>query len=373
MARTLKEGMRGEDVAELQRAIGAPVDGVFGPQTAAAVRAFQEARGLPVDGVAGPQTWGAIAPAAPAGITPTPAPSPDAIKASYGFVGSLAASIPELSGILNQAIGEQWTSDRFIMAVSASSWYRANADKARELVTLQATDPATYEHRVVRASGEAWTYAHQLGIQLTDTQAREAAMWKLMDPGASDADFQTHLAKTYFNPFMDWHQLTGQAAAYARQIQEIGRQYGWDDFDNYEASREMLGKIMTNEDSIEGFQRRMIDYAKVKYPGLHDQLLSGMTVQQVADPYLDTYAGLLEVPKTSINWYDDRLVQQALQFRPETGGSGGINEQSNGTMPIHEFEKKLRGDPRWRKTDNAKDQVASLVDTIGKDWGFIGR
>ena len=33
-----------------------PIDGIFGPQTAAAVRAFQADSGLPVDGIAGPMT-----------------------------------------------------------------------------------------------------------------------------------------------------------------------------------------------------------------------------------------------------------------------------------------------------------------------------
>lgn len=33
-----------------------PIDGIFGPQTAAAIRAFQSDNGLPVDGVAGPAT-----------------------------------------------------------------------------------------------------------------------------------------------------------------------------------------------------------------------------------------------------------------------------------------------------------------------------
>ena len=63
---TLKSGAGGGTVVALQRALGVPADGVFGPMTRRAVRRFQRSHGLTVDGVAGPATLGALGIAASA-------------------------------------------------------------------------------------------------------------------------------------------------------------------------------------------------------------------------------------------------------------------------------------------------------------------
>lgn len=55
-ALALRPGNAGSDVARLQAALGVPVDGLYGPQTASAVANFQRSCGLLVDGIAGPQT-----------------------------------------------------------------------------------------------------------------------------------------------------------------------------------------------------------------------------------------------------------------------------------------------------------------------------
>lgn len=56
----LKTGSSGDDVKTVQSAIGVTADGVFGPATAKAVRAWQAAHGLSADGMVGPQTWSKI-------------------------------------------------------------------------------------------------------------------------------------------------------------------------------------------------------------------------------------------------------------------------------------------------------------------------
>jgi peptidoglycan hydrolase-like protein with peptidoglycan-binding domain len=59
-ARTRNVSSRGGGVRELQRALGVPADGSFGPQTSRAVKGFQRRRGLTADGVVGPQTRSAL-------------------------------------------------------------------------------------------------------------------------------------------------------------------------------------------------------------------------------------------------------------------------------------------------------------------------
>jgi peptidoglycan hydrolase-like protein with peptidoglycan-binding domain len=62
----IKSGAKGSVVEELQRLLNdngfelAPVDGVFGKKTKAALVAYQKASGLEGDGVCGPLTWRAI-------------------------------------------------------------------------------------------------------------------------------------------------------------------------------------------------------------------------------------------------------------------------------------------------------------------------
>lgn len=62
----LKSRSEGAVVEEMQRRLTdlgfepGPIDGIFGPKTTAAVKAFQKAHDLKVDGICGPKTWRAL-------------------------------------------------------------------------------------------------------------------------------------------------------------------------------------------------------------------------------------------------------------------------------------------------------------------------
>lgn len=55
-ARILTRGMKGDDVARMQKALGITADGDFGFGTASALKKWQRENGLTADGVAGPAT-----------------------------------------------------------------------------------------------------------------------------------------------------------------------------------------------------------------------------------------------------------------------------------------------------------------------------
>lgn len=79
--RMMKTGTTGLDVRRVQAHLHVVVDGVFGPKTEAAVRAFQRVHGLTVDGVVGPQTWNALFPKAKVATSGKPTAKPSSAGA----------------------------------------------------------------------------------------------------------------------------------------------------------------------------------------------------------------------------------------------------------------------------------------------------
>lgn len=62
---TIRKGTRGDLVVQLQTLLAKDgstlaIDGIFGPGTLNAVKAFQKRHGLVVDGIVGPKTWGEL-------------------------------------------------------------------------------------------------------------------------------------------------------------------------------------------------------------------------------------------------------------------------------------------------------------------------
>jgi hypothetical protein len=59
---------------------------------------------------------------------------------------------------------------------------------------------------------------------------------------------------------------------------------------------------------------------------------------------------------------NDSLLQRAMQ------GVGADGKPK--VVPLYEFEKQVREDPRWQYTDNARQSYSTMADDLLKMFGF---
>ena len=97
------------------------------------------------------------------------------------------------------------------------------------------------------------------------------------------------------------------------------------------------------------------------FPAWADQINAGQTMKQIASPYINAYSNILGIDSENVT-LNDNLLKQGLQ---------GTDPTKPGAMPLWEFEKAVRQDPRWATSKDAMDNLSSTGSTILKQWGLM--
>jgi hypothetical protein len=135
-----------------------------------------------------------------------------------------------------------------------------------------------------------------------------------------------------------------------------GIQYNEDWYKNSVAS------ILSGKEAEDTYDVSIKELAKSKYPTLSKQIDAGRNVRDLASPYIESMAQLLEVGSDTIT-LDDFYINQAL-----TGlDADGTPKQK----PLWEFQQQLRQDPRWRYTKNAQESMMSASRKVLQDFGLV--
>lgn len=295
-----------------------------------------------------------------------PTPTPEDIRASYGFVAMLAQTVPEVGALMEQAVREKWTTDRFNMAVANTGWWKNTPAPERQWIAQKVADPSTADNEL-RAGGEQIIQiAKQLGLPLDyDQWERAQQLW--LD--ARLKGYDAALTRGFiYNELVDQQKdlygggLFGQVMG---QMRQLAAQYGYSPTDQ-EMIREAqpmftgVGEV----GNMAGWENKMKKFAAGKYSAFADRINAGETVMDIARPYVDVYAKVLEVNPQDVG-LDDKYLQQWLQGRSEAG-------KPPAAVPVWQAAQELRKDARWGYTNNAREAAASVATTIGKAFGFIG-
>lgn len=283
------------------------------------------------------------------------------LAAQYGYAAAFFNSVPELKSILDVAVREQWTPDRFRAKFMDTQWYKINAQPYKQWVELKTRNPAEAQRQIDQKAVEIGNLAKQMGARDRPDGYKafaEQALWS----GWSEAQIRQVM--------VDWNYDNkgtggaGQAGTVDQTVRRVAGDYGvgLTDAQVTDFTRGILKGSMS-EDNVAAFAKQM---AMSKYAGMRGYLEQGFTVRQVASPYLQSYSQLMEVTPESVN-LNDGLIQKALQGSPDPK-SGGVPVMQS----LWQFEKSVRQDKRWLGTKNARDEAENIATKVAQDWGIHG-
>lgn len=288
---------------------------------------------------------------------------------AFGFVSAMAAISPEVAGLVAKAQAEQWTPDYFQNMLIGTQWYKTLSPAMREYQTLATTDPAGLAQKVSQTEANLVALQQQYGYNNkfdAHLWATHAVQYGLTD---TQVDQMVRSVAWVANP----QQLFGQAQEVNSKLKQMAQAYGQSySEDQYQTWTQKV--IQKGDDGFGGivdinymnnWYRRV---AQTTFPALRDQIDAGMTVQDIAAPYIKSMSQTLEIPETEINVLDP-TIRKALTTT-KVAGTG--NEKTQTQVPMWEFEQSLKSDPRWDRTKNAAQAAYDTLGQLGKDFGFVG-
>jgi hypothetical protein len=160
--------------------------------------------------------------------------------------------------------------------------------------------------------------------------------------------------------YFDGGDFEGQGADTQNELRSYAYSMGVHMSDKWYAdnTRKVLRGLATTSD----YKNEMLRQAKAMFPQFSKQLDAGQTVADIANPYMQTMAQILELPSGSINLFDP-TIKKALQYK----NPGTLQTE---TKPLWQFENDLRADPRWKQTKNAQDSMMQIGHQVLSDFGF---
>jgi hypothetical protein len=291
------------------------------------------------------------------GYVMAPPLSPQELAEKYGFAMAFLKSHPDVYSKFQQAVKHTWTPDHFVAQLKNTKWWKTTANSVRQYQILKAQDPATLKARQQALSAQIADSANTLGASLSKSALARITTNALMF-GWNDNQVRDTLS-SYVHTMNGVYN--GQAGADADQL----RQTAWRNGLRVSSAtlQGYVQSIAAGKTSVNHYQDLIRKQAKTLAPGFADQIDSGMDLWDIASPYMQAKAQLLQQDPAKIDLFDTD-VRQALSAK---GADGKPT-----SMSLWEFEDKVRQNPAYMKTDQARDAAYNTAHKVLQDFGFMG-
>ena len=289
-------------------------------------------------------------------------PTKAEVAAGFGYSLAFFDSDPELRRLLNRAVDAKagtYTQERFIAEFQNTKWFRRHGEAYRKYIALQKTDPKTLAQMQATAYANILQMAREMGATgLSGAQIKQLANQSLMFGYDETQQRNALLSHVKVNSKTGLYQ--GSAGQAATRYKQLADDYG------VKISDATLGNFVRGSlrgDINEAYvQQWAAAQAASRYPALAQQLRAGQSLRELADPYVQSYAKILEVNPETIK-LDDKQIQQALAGKDAKGAPS--------VKTVWQFEQDLRNDDRWLKTNNARDELVGNTRKVLQDFGLV--
>lgn len=133
------------------------------------------------------------------------------------------------------------------------------------------------------------------------------------------------------------------------------------------STQEALEKVMSGmkpggtltTGSLDAQKQSIKTMSKAMYSNLAQSIDDGMDIKSIANQYAYYKGQILEMPDNAIDPFDPD-IQAALR-----------NDGKAGVMSFTDFQKRLKKDPRWALTKNAREEASGYANEILKSFGLM--
>ena len=306
--------------------------------------------------------------------TPLPAPTGEAVTSDttsaanpmvVGITEAMVAAHPELANVRALYVAGNYAAA--LVALQATDFYKNTSDTRLANEEIKRNKPGVYEETIKNDWLPALqSYVTQAGITVSASDLEKIAR-TAFDKGLA---VNSPATLAMFKPTKDAQGndvpnsiitgITGGNASTTRSNlsslnADYGTGYGSDWLDTAAKS------IATGATTEQFWTDKIKSQAAGSNPAWSDQINAGMTLKQIASPYINAYSNILGIDPASITM-SDTLLKQGLQ---------GTDPTKPAAMPLWQFEKQVRQDPRWAQSKDAMDSLSATGSTILKQWGLM--
>lgn len=282
--------------------------------------------------------------------------SPEELASSYGFTYAFLEGNKDLKNIFSQAVKETWTTDKFQAAIRDTNWWKTNSESMRQAEVTRKTDPATWDAMVDAETVKVQQLAAEIGAAVPAKRLKHIVETALRTN--MDEDLLRNVLGKYVT-FAKDGTLHGEAGMHEFTMKEYAANMGihLDDQTIKNQAQRVVRKVATTQD----YESLVRESAKSMYPSYASQIDAGMTIKDIASPYIQMMGQTLEIPDTDITVFDP-IIKGALNGLSSDGKPTGLT--------LTDFQQNLRNDPRWTKTSSAQNNAFNVGLSVLKNMGL---